>query len=120
MEVSSVRLVEEGKAIHYPTVPVWTLLPSGSVISGNLAPRVAEFTSARALLLLLPELVLADAMMVRGFNTCGTVSQGRRFSRLGTMGCLGSRPHTRLKLWGMKEPRWKRQVDITRPGFFFL
>lgn len=109
MEVSSVRLVEEGKAIHYPTVPVWTLLPSGSVISGNLAPRVAEFTSARALLLLLlPELVLADAMMVRGFNTCGTVSQGRRFSRLGTMDCLGSRSHTRLKLCGMKESRWKR------------
>ena len=36
-----------GRATH-PTVPVCTLLPSGIVISGNLAPIVAEFRAARS------------------------------------------------------------------------
>lgn len=47
----------------YPTVPVWTLLPSGSVISGHLAPSVAEFTSERTLLLSPPEFMSRDDMM---------------------------------------------------------
>jgi hypothetical protein len=46
----------------YPTVPVCTLLPSGSVISGNLAPSVAEFISDRAALTF-PELMLCDAIL---------------------------------------------------------
>lgn len=32
----------------YPTVPVCTLLPSDSVISGILAPKTAEFKAARS------------------------------------------------------------------------
>lgn len=38
-------------------------MPSGSVISGNLVPSVAEFTSDRARLLL-----LSDDMVLREFG----------------------------------------------------
>lgn len=35
------------QVLAYPTVPVWTTVPFGNVISGILAPRVAELRSAR-------------------------------------------------------------------------
>lgn len=62
MTVTKLKWSIYGIILPYPTVPVCTLLPSGSVISGIVAPSVAEFEAARldAIMLLLLLLLLCS------------------------------------------------------------